>query len=286
MSEEKDSAICSILSNARQKLASVSDTPQLDAEILMSSAVGVSREDLLINSSIKVPLDLEQKIQDFLKQRILGYSVAQIIQKKHFWKSEFIVTNNTFAPRPDTETIISSVLSEYKNKKKQLKIVEFGTGTGCIIVSLAGEYGNSICYGFEKNFNTYLITKKNVALHGLQNRVKIFYRDFKLAASTIGKVDLIVSNPPYIRKFGIKKLQKEIQYEPKIALDGGFNGILPYMEIFKTVILKKDGKIFVEIGDDQEKELVRIARSFSFELIGKNRDLSGKIRVLIFKKCA
>jgi release factor glutamine methyltransferase len=286
MSEEENNTIANLLNLGRQKLRSISCTPQLDAEIFLSAATGISRENLIINLNNKVTFDIQKKIESFLYQRLKGYSVAQIIAKKYFWKSDFIVTKDTFAPRPETETIISSILSEYKNKKEQIKIAEFGTGTGCIIISLTNEYKNATSYGFEKNFNTYLVTKKNVNAHNLQNKIKIFYKDFKVANRILNNIDIIVSNPPYIRKFEIKNLQKEIQYEPRIALDGGFNGILPYLDIFKvsTKILKRNGQIFLEIGDDQHKEITQIVKFFPFKLSNKFKDLSGKIRVLSFKK--
>jgi release factor glutamine methyltransferase len=275
-------SIAWLLNFGRCQLNNAVDTPQLDSELILCFVLNVCRSYVIFNPDVIIEPKLSLKFKELIKKRNSGYSIAQIIGKKSFWKSEFIITKDTFAPRPDTETIIEAVLFYYKNRKQNLKIAELGTGTGCIIISLLGEYKNSVGYGFEKSHGAYLVSQKNIKIHKLQSRSKIFYSDFCNCAVHLPRLDIMVSNPPYIKKFHIKALQKEVQKEPMTALDGGINGIHAYFTIFRLAkkILKKNGRLFLEIGDRQEILIKNLNILQKPERVF--RDLSGKIRVIVF----
>lgn len=301
---------------------------------MLAYVLNFSRQELLINLDITLgciaqlpdkqyqhfklsnSYNIIKKFQKLINKRLEGYSVAAIIGRKFFWKSEFIVNSHTFIPRPDTEILIEAVLQEFPCKREALRILELGTGSGCIIISLLLEYKNAFGFGFEKNFFSFLATKENAKFasiissdyreaaeannniikinnntNNIKNRLSMFFNDFARAPEILtrtagdkAKIELIVSNPPYIRRAAIRDLQIEIQKEPKLALDGAFNGILPYISIFKVAqkLLIKRGKIFVEIGDNQEIAIAKLGQSFNFTLYKKFKDLTGKIRILAF----
>ncbi|AHX11086.1 protein-(glutamine-N5) methyltransferase, release factor-specific [Neorickettsia helminthoeca str. Oregon] len=280
-----DKSIGAQLKFASVQLRVCSQTPNLDAELLLTHVLGSTREKLLLNSNDGLS---EEKISEFhtLIELRKKYSVAAITGRKGFWKSEFVVSKNILIPRPDTETIVAAVLSRYGKHRRSLRILELGTGSGCIIISLLNEYRNAIGFGFEKSNAAFRLTRINCHRHGLQSRLRLYHSDFnRVPAILRGKVDIIVSNPPYIKRADLPTLQTEVRSEPRLALDGGFNGILPYFAILKLAkkILNPGGEVFLEVGDYWKDSMLSLHNS-AFRISGRFYDLSGFQRVVTLKQ--
>ncbi|WP_339047713.1 peptide chain release factor N(5)-glutamine methyltransferase [Candidatus Mesenet endosymbiont of Phosphuga atrata] len=257
-------------------------TPRLDSEILISHVLGLERSFVIANYDYEVEEEHEKLFLELISRRCKRYPVAQIIGKREFWGLDFLVNQHVLDPRPDSETIILAVLRYYRNKNKRLRIVDFGTGTGCLLISILHEYKYSIGIGFERNVNSHRVALNNVKRHNLLGRVKIVLGSWK---NSNGLFDLIISNPPYIKKSMLKKLQPEVQNEPSIALDGGSNGLKCYLSIFPVLkrSLKKGGFAILEIGESQNN-IKKIIPFYGLIFVSYAYDLSGNKRCIVIRQ--
>ena len=195
----------------------------IDSEILMAKAIKKDKNYILINLKEKVNNQNLKIFKKLIKERLRGKPIAYLINKKSFWNSDFFVTNDTLIPRPDTELLIECILNYTKNKNK-LNILDIGIGSGCILLSILREKKNFYGTGIDISKNTLNICKINAANLNVANRLKLFKTN--VDKFTLGKYDLIVSNPPYINKNRIKYLEMDVaKYEPLMALDGGLDGL-------------------------------------------------------------
>ena len=255
----------------------------LDAEVILSDIIGVSREFLLVNNNLSVSKKVIKKYKSAINRRINREPVAYIIGKKEFWSQNFAVNNSTLVPRPETEILIYKIINFFKNKK--INILDIGTGSGCILLSILKELSLSQGIGIDisaKAIQTAKLNSKN--LH-LSHRSK--FKVFDLNKFNIGKYDLIVSNPPYIPSKNIKKLSKDIiNYEPKIALDGGVDGLdLVKKVIYKSShLLKRNGLLAIEIGFNQYRRVSDILKHYRFREISKEYDYNHNVRCIISTK--
>ena len=195
---------------------------QLDAELLLSHVMGVTREFLVINNNSIISKKIGKKYEDVIKRRSSREPVAYIVGKKEFWGQNFIVNKSTLVPRPETELMLYKLIKFFKNKK--INILDIGTGSGCILLSLLKELKNSRGIGIDISNLAIKIAIKN------SKNLELFYRSkfkvFDINKFIFGKYDLIVSNPPYIPSRNIKNLSKDISdYEPTVALNGGKDGL-------------------------------------------------------------
>ena len=255
----------------------------LDAEVILSDIIGVSREFLLVNNNLSVSKKVIKKYKSAINRRINREPVAYIIGKKEFWSQNFAVNNSTLVPRPETEILIYKIINFFKNKK--INILDIGTGSGCILLSILKELSLSQGIGIDisaKAIQTAKLNSKN--LH-LSHRSK--FKVFDLNKFNIGKYDLIVSNPPYIPSKNIKKLSKDItNHEPLIALNGGKDGLdLIKKVIYKSyVLLKTNGILAIEIGHQQYKKVSDILKECKFVEFSKEYDYKQNVRCIISTK--
>ncbi len=244
----------------------------LDSEILLATILKKDRKYVIINPS-KILSDIEiRNYKDLIIERSKGKPIAYLINKKDFWKYEFVVTKDVLIPRPDTELIISVIL-ELTKKKKDLKVLDIGIGSGCILLTLLKERKNLRGVGIDISKKCIDISRINAKNLKVYERVKFFKSD--VDNFNIGKYDIVVSNPPYIKKHLIKYLKTDVaRFEPKLALNGGLNGI----SIIKKVIdrtsklIKKNGIFILEIAFDQKKVVtdLLIKRGFFIKKILKD----------------
>ena len=191
-----------------------------DSELLLSKVLKKSREEILINLDRKIDKKNISIYKKYLKRRSKNEPMAYIFKEKEFWDKKFIVNEHTLIPRPETELLVEMILK--MNKKKRLSILDIGTGSGCIIISLLDSLKNSYGVGIDTSKNAILVAKKNVFKFKLSNRVKLINKSFERIFGE--KFDLIVSNPLTLRE-NIKNLSDDIKkYEPRMALDGGNDG--------------------------------------------------------------
>ena len=256
---------------------------ELDAQLILSDIVNIEREYLITNEETVISKDSIKKYDAAIKRRTKNEPVAYIIGKKEFWSRDFFVNSKTLVPRPETELLIYKIINFFKNKK--IKVLDIGTGTGCILLSILKELKFSTGIGIDISSKTIEIAKKNSKNLGLSNRSKFKVIDFSIYNE--GKYDVIVSNPPYIPSMCIKNLSKDIRnYEPLIALDGGVDGLdLIKKVIYKSnLLLKREGMLALEIGNRQYKRVSNILRANKYREIAKEYDNNRNVRCIISTK--
>ena len=256
---------------------------QLDAEIILSNIMGVTREFLITNSNQNVTKDVMQKYLKAIERRKRNEPVAYITGKKEFWSNDFMVNHGTLVPRPETELLIYKLISLYKNKK--VNILDIGTGSGCILLSLLSELKKAKGTGIDISSKAIITAISNAKKMKLLNRSRFKVLNFENFYST--KYDLIVSNPPYIPFKDIKNLSKDIKnYEPLVALNGGNDGL----DIIKKIIyksdclLKKNGILAIEIGYNQYSKVNKLLKYNRYREVSKEFDYNNNVRCIITTK--
>jgi len=256
---------------------------ELDAEIILSDIMNVTREFLIVNNHVNISKNIIKKYNLAINRRINREPVAYITGKKEFWSEDFAVNNATLVPRPETELLIHKVIKFFKNKT--INILDIGTGSGCILLAILKELNLSRGIGIDISAKAIQTAKVNSKNLNLLNHAKFKICD--LSKYNIGKYDLIVSNPPYIPTKDIKNLSKDIiNYEPKVALDGGLDGLdLIKKVIYKSShLLKINGLLAIEIGFNQYKRVSSILRHYRFKEISKEYDYNRNVRCIISTK--
>jgi len=256
----------------------------LDTEILLSKVIKKDRKFVILNQEQKLNKFYINYFKKLIKERSNGKPIAYLLGKKSFWNSEFEIKEGTLIPRPETELLVEEVLMFTRNKKN-LKILDIGVGSGCIILSILKEKKDFYGIGIDICKKSLDLSERNAKCLGLKNRVKFIKSDVDNFNN--GKYDLIVSNPPYIKRANLKYLNKEVaNFEPKLALDGGVDGLSGFRKIIKksSELIKINGKLFLEIGFDQKKEIKKILKSKGFYINKVLKDYAGKDRCIVSTK--
>ena len=258
--------------------------PILDSELLLSKVLNKSREEILLNSNYILKKQEINKFNSYLLRRKYNEPIAYILGFKYFWKYKFITNKSVLIPRPDTELIVEECLKYLPNNKSK-KILDIGTGSGCIIISILKERSKCIATALDLSNRALNVAKSNAKLHQLENKINFINIDIDKYNSC--NYDLIISNPPYINNVDLSRLDDDIKFhEPKIALSGGFDG---FRDIKKVIIkskklLKRNGKLIIEIGSRQSKQSIKILNENGFYINKTSKDLSGKDRCIISTK--
>ena len=255
----------------------------LDTELILSYVMGKNREFLLTNNNIKILDDLKKKFIKAIRRRITNEPIAYITGKKDFWSETFNVNRATLIPRPETELLIYKIIKFFNNKN--INILDIGTGSGCILLSILKELKFSIGTGIDISNSAIKVAISNAKKLKLSNRVK--FKVFDINKFDLGKYDLIVSNPPYIPTMEIKKLSKDIRnFEPHVAINGGKDGLdLIKKVIYKSsILLKKNGLFALEMGTNQYFKVSTIMKKYGFRIITKEFDYNNNVRCIISTK--
>ena len=268
------------------------DTANLDCRLLLSESLD-RYETIYNHQNIYISEKEIKKFKNLVQQRLSGKPVSRIINKRSFWKKEFELNDKTLDPRSDSETLIEAVIECYSEKLEFLKIVDLGSGTGCLGLSLLDEYSCSQVSFFDTSKKSLEIAKKNAQNFDLLERSKYINLDWDardwdkklMKIENNMKYDIVISNPPYIPTSEINTLRKEVnKYDPFIALNGGKDGLDSYRSILSNLsnIIKSNGKIFLEIGKGQENHVTKIAINHGLFPKEYKKDLSGVTRAIIF----
>ena len=256
----------------------------LDSEILLSSTLKLDRSQLLLNLDKRIENQEKKIFFNFIERRSKNEPIAYITGYKEFWKSKFKVNKNVLIPRPDTETIIEQVLNELDINSSK-KILDIGTGSGCIIISILNERKKCFGVGIDISKNAVKLAKYNAKIQHIDNRIKFLNSDIDNFCGH--KYDLIISNPPYIKHHEINGLEKDIKnHEPKVALDGGIDGYNKIRLIIEksSTLIKRKGKLFLELGINQTRETLKILNLNGFYKTKVIQDLASKNRCIISTK--
>ena len=253
---------------------------KLDSEILMSQAIRKNKKFIILNLHKEIKKRDLDYFDNLIQERARSKPIAQIIKKKDFWKYEFIVNNNVLIPRPDTEILIEQVLKLVKDKNR-LQILDIGIGSGCILMSILKEKKNFIGTGIDISNKSLQISKVNGQKLRINNRLRLFKSN--IDNFNTGKYDLIVSNPPYIKKSNLKCLEKDIGFEPKQALDGGLDGLSEIRKVINksSELIKRSGHFIIEIGFDQKNKVKKILSDNGFYIKKTVKDLSNHDRCIV-----
>ena len=258
--------------------------PQIDSEILLSKSINKDKKHILLNTKEILSSKQFNNFNSFIERRRKGEPIAYLINKKEFWKDEFYVNKDVLIPRPDTELLIEQVLKIY-SEESQLQILDIGTGSGCILLSILKERPNFYGTGIDISKKSINVSKFNAKQLNLSNRVKFLHSsvdNFK-----IGKYDIVVSNPPYIKLLSLKYLEKDIvNFEPKLALSGGFDGFSKIRKVINkaSILVKKNGKFILEIGFNQKNKVKEILKKEGFYVNKSIKDYGNNDRCIISTK--
>jgi len=269
-----------------------SETASLDCRLLLSYVLE-KKSTLYTHENVYITDDEIKKFKVLISERSLGKPVSRIINKRNFWKRDFKLNEEVLDPRQDTEVLITAVLKYYSNIFDKLDILDLGSGSGCIGLSLLEELKNSNVSFLDVSKKSLEIVKINATEYNLEHRSAYFQLNWNsknwdsdlLKFRNKSKFDIIVTNPPYIPTDEIKSLQREVKdFDPFVALDGGLDGLMAYKTIFPKFnrILKNGSKIFVEIGMGQEDMVIKIGYENNLLLLGYEKDFSGIVRVIVF----
>ena len=274
-----------ILDKASKQLNSLNiNNANLDCEVLLSNTISKDREYLILN----LKQNLDKKYIDFfynlIERRKKGEPVAYLINKKEFWKETFYVNKDVLIPRPDTEHLIEEVI-KYTDKDSKLHILDIGTGSGCILLSILRERKKFNGTGIDISKKSIDISRYNAKKLKLNNRTKFYVSD--VDNFLIGKYDIVISNPPYIENLSLKYLDRDvINFEPKLALDGGKDG---FSEIIKVInktsaLIKKNGIFILEIGYNQRNKAIQMLKNKGFYIKKVLKDYGKNDRCIISTK--
>lgn len=252
----------------------------LDSEVILAKVLNKSRENLLISNDQLISNERVKKFKKIIQRRLKSEPLAYIFEEKEFWNKKFKVNNSTLIPRPETELMVEKIIHLFKDKKPHL--LDIGTGTGCILLSLVEGIHNSKGIGIDISKKAIEVANKNVANSKKKNNIKFYNRSLEKIFGL--KFDLIVSNPPYICSHQIKNLMEDVKrYEPRIALDGGNDGL----DVIKKVIykskniLKLKGMLALEIGHGQYKKVSQILKLEGFKERFLIKDYQNNIRCIL-----
>lgn len=250
-------------------LKGCTETPDLDFKWLKQAANGN-----------------EALLKKFVARRQKGEPVAKIIGQKGFWTLDLKVSKDTLDPRPDSETIIDAVLKNFSDKSAPIRILDLGTGSGCLLLALLDEYKNATGVGMDASAAALQIADQNAKKYAPM-RAKLLCRSWNEDNwwNDLGGFDVVVCNPPYIPTGEIQNLDVDVKnYDPLAALDGGVDGLDDYRTLSDSIsqVLKQNGLIFFEIGQGQKSDIVDIMQTKKLHLKKSYRDLGNIVRVLVF----
>ena len=259
---------------------------RLDSEILVSHLINIPRESIYSRLKENLPSNKNEELQNLVSRRVKKEPIAYILNNKEFWSTNFYVDRSVLIPRPETEVLIDLILSQINNKNNYFNILDIGTGSGCILVSLLKELTKAKGIGIDKSSKAIAVAKKNSTSQHVDSRSS--FKNINLENIKFDKkFDLIVSNPPYLPDVSLKNLNLDIKlYEPKIALQGGVQGVdfLCKIITLASKILKIKGLLALEIGDNQFHILAKYLKENRFKILDKYTLINKQVRCLLATK--
>ena len=256
----------------------------LDSQLLMSETIKKDQKFIILNPGKKLKNFDYEYFKKLISYRAKGKPVAYLTGIKSFWNYDFFLNDKVLIPRPDSELIVDQVLKIYKNKRK-INFLEVGVGSGCLILSILKEKKLFSGTGIDISNHSIKISNINAKNLKIENRIKLYKSD--IDNFNLGKYDLIISNPPYIKKLDFKNLKRDVnKFEPRVALDGGLEGLSCFRKIIKksSELIKNHGKLILEIAFDQKRDVTKILRENGFYINKILKDLANNDRCIISTK--
>ena len=261
------------------------DDAALEARVLLLAALDIDGTELAMRPSQSLTGEEAARLESWTGRRLAHEPLARILGEREFWGLPFVLSAETLVPRPDTETIVTTALDLVPDKKAALRIVDLGTGSGCLLVSLLHELPQAIGVGIDRAEGAARTARLNARRNGVSARGLFVVGDW--GSSLSPGWDLIVSNPPYIASDVVDGLEPEVRdHDPRLALDGGADGLDAYRIILAQArrLLSPSGHLVVEIGYDQEGALRSLAVQNGLSVVRFDRDLAGNPRCIALKR--
>jgi release factor glutamine methyltransferase len=269
--------------NATPVLAAAGiEAPHREARILLAHAMAGDLATLLRRQDEPVTPDVAARFAGFVSRRAAREPAATILGHREFWSLDFLVSADTLIPRPDSETVIEAALVCFPDRSAVSRILDLGTGSGCLLLAALTEFGAAWGLGLDRAEGAALVAARNAERLGLNDRAAFMVGDW--AGAVDWRFDLVLSNPPYIRAADIAGLEPDVaRHEPALALDGGTDGLDAYRRLFGDLagLLTSNGKAVFEFGLGQETALARLAEGQGLTVEGTRSDLAGHPRVMI-----
>ncbi len=257
------------------------DSPDVEARMIIEQRSGYTLSDIIAFPEKSILSDVEQQILHDLEARVNGMPLSRLYGEREFWGLKFSLSPETLDPRPDTERLVEIALERFSDSEPQ-RILDIGTGSGCILISLLSEFPSSFGVGVDISSGAVKTAFENAIKNGVSNRAG-FINGSWIDSVLVEKFDLIVSNPPYISNQIIESLSPEVRnHDPILALEGGEDGLEPYKILFPKIksALKPGGIALFEIGYDQADDIMRLSEIAGFALRCVHVDYSGNPRVV------
>jgi release factor glutamine methyltransferase len=257
------------------------EDPKREAGITLSAASGVTPVALIV--APEAPLgSAASRVEEFAARRAAGEPLSRIVGKREFWGLELAISPQVLDPRPETETIIEASLRRLKGRRDEpLRVLDLGVGSGALICALLAEFAHARGVGVDISAGAADVARRNVKACGLAGRAEIHVGDWTKGVE--GPFDLIVSNPPYIARADLSRLPREVlNFDPRLALDGGIDGLDAYRRILpeSRSLLSGGAWLMVEIGAGQAADVLAIAERSGFVDAAPEKDLAGLDRVV------
>ena len=273
--------IATCLKRGADRLAAAGiENPWREARLLLVHATGLTEAEVV--GYPERPIEAADDFTVLIGRRAAREPMSHLLGRREFWSLPFEVTADTLDPRPDSETIVEAALEHLQESEEPRRILDLGTGTGCLLAALLSEFPRACGVGVERGVATAAVAQGNLDRLGLADRGRIVVADW--TAPLKGPFGLIVTNPPYIPTAEIASLQPEVaKFDPGLALDGGADGLDAYREIFPAAIplLTPGGLLIAEFGDGQRDRVIRLAEAAALMSREVRSDLAGRSRCLV-----
>ncbi len=262
------------------------DNVRFEARLLLAHAAGLSAEQLIARGAEPAPAAVAERLRALTARRVLREPMAYILGEREFWGLPFKVSPAVLVPRPDSETLIEAALALMPDRQRPWRILDLGVGSGCLLLTLLREYPAASGVGLELSEEALAVAQANAEALGVDMRARLVLGDWQQPdwqQRLGGPFDLLVSNPPYIEAGAIERLMPEVaRFEPRLALDGGPDGLAAYRNIATAApaLMAPDGRVLVESGEGQVTEISRIFASAGLAMEAPWRDLAGIDRVV------
>jgi release factor glutamine methyltransferase len=259
------------------------ESAALDARLLVAAAAAVPVETVIAYPERALPPGAAERLQGWQARRLAREPMAYILGRREFWSLDFTVTPATLMPRPDSETLVAAVLDRIGERQAPLRVIDFGTGTGCLLLALLSELPAASGIGVDSSDPALAVARGNAETLGLATRATFVRGDW--GAGLAGMFDVVISNPPYIATHQLATLSPEVRHEPEAALDGGADGLTAYRRLMPDVarLLAKGGIAAVEVGDGQAADVEALGVAAGLAAAGRAADLGGIERSILFR---
>jgi release factor glutamine methyltransferase len=253
-----------------------------EARLFVAAALDWDAARVIAFPDVELPAEVSRRLQDMIARRSAREPVSRILGHREFWSLRFALSPDTLDPRPDSETLIEAALAALDDRERAYRVLDFGTGGGCLLLSLLSELPNAVGTGIDLSEGALDTARRNAAALGFAGRARFVCANWGEGLS--GDCDVILANPPYIASAELGRLMPEVaRYEPRLALDGGVDGLRAYRMLAPEIarLLAPHGIAVVEVGAGQAADATAILVEAGLALRAVRHDLSGVDRCVV-----